>query len=49
MVSTTTAAKNSRPGPGTTDMSGCSWMSATVNVSTKTSTMDQRPMISTIR
>ena len=30
-------------------MSGCNWMSDTVNVSTNTSTMDQRPMISTMR
>ncbi len=49
MVKTTTAAKNNNPGPGSTDMSGCNWMSDTVNVSTNTSTMDQRPTISTMR
>ena len=49
IVSTTTAAKNNNPGPGSTDINGCNWMSDTVNVSTNTSTMDQRPMISTIR
>ena len=45
IVSTTTAAKKNNPGPGVTAISGCNWMSATVNVSTNTSTMLQRPMI----
>ena len=49
IVSTTTAAKNSTPGPGSTDISGCSCTSATVNVSTNTSSIDQRPMNSTMR
>ena len=49
MVSTTTAMKNTTPGPGSTDMSGWSWMRATVNVSTNTSSMDHLPMISTRR
>ena len=49
MVSTTTAAKKNNPGAGSTDMSGCSCTSAAVNVSTKTSTIDQRPISSTVR
>ena len=49
MVSTTTAAKKNRPGAGCTDISGWSCTSAAVKVSTKTSTIDQRPMNSTIR
>ena len=49
IVSTTTAAKNSTPAPGATDISGCSCTSATVNVSTNTSSIDQRPMNSTMR
>ena len=49
IVSTTTAAKKTRPGAGSTDMSGWSYTSATVKVSTNTSTIDQRPMSSTVR
>jgi hypothetical protein len=49
MVSTTTAAKNSTPAPGSTDITGCSCTSATVKVSTNTSSIDQRPMNSTMR
>ena len=49
IVSTTTAAKNSTPGPGSTDISGWSCTRATVNVSTNTSSIDQRPMNSTMR
>jgi hypothetical protein len=47
MVRTTTAAKKTTPGPGFTDMSGCNCTSATVKVSTNTSSIDQRPMTST--
>ena len=49
IVSTTTAAKNSTPVPGATDISGDNCTSATVNVSTNTSSIDQRPMNSTRR
>jgi hypothetical protein len=49
MVRTTTAAKKSTPAPGCTDISGCSCTRATVKVSTKTSSIDQRPMNSTMR
>jgi hypothetical protein len=42
-VSTTTAMKNTTPRPGSTDMSGWSWISATMKASTNTSSIDQRP------
>ena len=41
--------KNRTPGPGSTAISGDSCTSATTNVSTNTSSIDQRPMNSTIR
>ena len=49
IVSTTTAAKNSTPAPGATEVSGWSCTRATVNVATNTSSIDQRPMNSTMR
>ena len=49
MVSITTAMKNGTPGPGSTDISGCSCTSATTNVSTNTSSIDHRPISSTMR
>jgi len=49
MVSTTPAMKKPAPGTGSTDMRGWSWMRATVNVSTKTSSIDHLPMIPTRR
>src|SRR5208283_5706909 len=49
IVSTTTAAKNTTPGPGATDIRGCNCTMATVKVSTNTSSIDHRPMNTTIR
>ncbi len=49
IVSTTTAMNQSTPGPGRTDISGESCTSATTKVSTNTSSIDQRPTISTVR
>ena len=49
IVSTTTAMKYITPMPGATDISGSSCTSAVMNATTKTSSIDQRPISSTSR